>query len=74
MSEIVGSLQLKNWMEHFEKAEKNINLLASKCTNSDFKNNGKVDLESGFQNQCALCVVLLRVFDNYMIYHRKNVS
>lgn len=46
-----------------------MNQLASKCTNSDFNGTGL----KGFDNSCALCVVLLRVMDNYIEYHKNDV-
>ena len=29
---------------------------------------------NGFDDKCALCVVLSRVMENYIVYHRKNVA
>ena len=45
------------------------------CTNTDFKEPlTEEGLRSGFQNECALCVVLLRVMENYVHYHRVDVA
>lgn len=41
------------------------------CTNSDFVEKG---VGSGFQNECALCVVVLRVMENYVNYNRLAVA
>jgi len=40
------------------------------CTNSDFKSpeNG------GFENKCAICVVVLRVMENYVSYHKVSAA
>jgi hypothetical protein len=51
-------------MEHL------MNQLASKCTNSDFNGTSV----KGFDNSCALCVVILRVIDNYIEYYKKNTT
>ena len=50
-----------------------IELLQKSCTNSDFKSISN-EVESGFQNECALCVVILRVMENYVNYHRLDVA
>lgn len=31
-------------------------------------------MSSGFQNECALCVVVLRVMENYVNYNRLAVA
>ena len=31
-------------------------------------------LGGGFQNKCALCVVLAQIIENYVSVHRKNVT
>ena len=43
------------------------------CTNANFEEIQN-DIESGFQNECALCVVILRVMENYVNYHRLDVT
>ena len=53
-------------LDHIEAMQKS-------CTNSDFKES-LTELEGGFQNQCALCVVILRVMENYVNYNRLNVA
>lgn len=53
-------------MDHMEQIQQS-------CTNSDFKSL-ETDVESGFQNECALCVVILRVMENYVNYHKLEVA
>lgn len=43
------------------------------CTNSDFAS-PPGEIESGFQNECALCVVILRVMENYVNYHKLDAA
>lgn len=31
-------------------------------------------LTGGFENKCALCVVLTQILDNYIRVHKKNVT
>jgi len=45
------------------------------CTNADFKTaEYSESIESGFQNECALCVVILRVMENYVNYHKVDAA
>lgn len=46
--------------------------MAEKCTNSDFPYR-EISVE-GFNDHCALCVVITRVMENYVEYYRKEVS
>jgi acyloxyacyl hydrolase len=39
------------------------------CTNADFKELPSAD-NGGFDNECAICVVVLRVMENYAVYHK----
>lgn len=52
-------------------------MLNRKCTNMDFKEQESTTVTSltgGFENKCALCVVLTKVIENYVIYHKRNVT
>lgn len=49
-----------------------------KCTNMDFiekeETSEQGGLTGGFENKCALCVVITQVIDNYIRVHKKNVT
>jgi hypothetical protein len=47
-------------------------MMQQSCTNSDFVELSQND--NGFDDKCALCVVILRVMENYVAYHRVGVS
>lgn len=47
-----------------------MNEIASKCTSSDFETKNL----KGFDDKCALCTVILRVMENYIGYHNKDVT
>lgn len=70
LGDLVGRLQLPNYLEHFEGTEQLMHQIANKCTNADF--NGT--MLKGFDNSCALCVVILQVSENYINFHRANVT
>jgi len=44
--------------------------MANKCTSSDFNSTSL----KGFDNSCALCVVILQVMEGYWRYHLKNLT
>lgn len=48
-----------------------IGIMQQKCTNSNFK---EISSNGGFENECALCVVILRVMENYISYHKVGVA
>lgn len=48
--------------------------MASKCTNSDFTTKQSLKNLEGFNDHCAICVVISRVLENYLVYNRKNVT
>lgn len=79
MNEVVEGGNKKDWINTFQELYKFIRVLNSKCTNMDFKSAPSVEdqvtgLTGGFENKCALCVVITRIVENYIIYHRKNVT
>jgi len=41
---------------------------------TEHSSNDVASLKGGFENKCALCVILTKVIENYIIYHRKNVT
>ena len=43
------------------------------CTNRDFKY-GLQFPDNGLDDKCALCVIVIRVMENYISYHSKEVS
>ena len=50
------------WEERFQLMMDHVEQLQQSCTNADFESPKDEDgLGSGFQNECALCVVILRV-------------
>ena len=71
LHEIVSLLQSHNWIEIYENIYQKLNNIQQKCTNADFIS--KED-SNGFDNKCALCTVLSRVMENYIVYHRKDVA
>ena len=51
--------------------------MAESCTNADFKGTDSKDEEAltgGFENKCALCVVLTQIIENYIGIHKKDVT
>jgi hypothetical protein len=55
-----------DWQQNFDKMRVLMGSLQRGCTNSDFKS----PQNGGFENKCAICVVLLRVIENYVSYHK----
>ena len=45
--------------------------MAQKCTNADFI---EIESDNGFDDKCALCSVITRVMENYVVYHRRDVA
>lgn len=70
LSGVVGQGQLVNWHENFDRMESLMTQLAHKCTSSDFAGTNL----KGFDNSCALCVVVLQVMEGYWRYHLKNLT
>lgn len=70
-------VQDPEWVNNFQEIYAYLKKLSSSCTNADFHSpeNGKqTNVTGGFQNRCAICVVITRVIDNYVAYHRKNIT
>ncbi len=47
--------------------------LQASCTNRDFEY-GPSGSDNGFDDKCALCVIVLQVFENYIGIHKKDVT
>lgn len=62
-------LKKERWSKNVTGLRVVIDEVASKCTSSDFKEKNL----KGFDDQCALCVVILRVITNYVAYHKKGM-
>ena len=60
-----------NWIEIYQEIYPKLARIQQKCTNADFIAKGP---SNGFDNKCALCTVLSRVMENYITYHRKDVT
>lgn len=70
LTNIIGQSQLLNWHVTFDRMEGHMDELASKCTSSDFNSTTL----KGFDNSCALCVVILQVMEGYWKYNLKNIT
>jgi hypothetical protein len=40
----------------------------------EFEQGSDSEVGGGFENKCALCVVLTKIIDNYVTLHRKNIA
>lgn len=57
----------------YETLHLKMKALQASCTNRDFEY-GPKSSDNGLDDKCALCVIVLRVFENYISYHKKNVT
>ena len=71
----------KGWINEFEEIYARIKKLNAECTNMDFEigtrpiqGNPSLGLTGGFENKCALCVVLTKILENYIMVHHKDVT
>jgi hypothetical protein len=76
---IVESGNKKDWVNNWEEIYQVIKTLNRKCTNMNFVEKEETleqagSLTGGFENKCALCVVLTQILDNYIRVHKKNVT
>lgn len=57
----------------YEALHLKMKALQTSCTNRDFEY-GLQGSENGLDDKCALCVIVLRVFENYIQVHKKEVT
>lgn len=70
LEELVSLFSVPHWAEIYQEIFPRMARLQQKCTNADFVST----TTNGFDDKCALCAVLSRVMENYIIYHRKDVA
>jgi acyloxyacyl hydrolase len=71
MEELVSLFVLPHWAEIYQEIYTRLHGIQQKCTSADFR---QLKNENGFDDKCALCAVLSRVMENYVVYHRKDVA
>lgn len=57
----------------YETLHLKLKALQTSCTNRDFSY-GPKSSDNGLDDKCALCVIVIRVFENYIGVHAKDVS
>lgn len=70
LTDFAHILNGKRWHKNITGLRIVMDEVASKCTSSDFETKKL----KGFDDQCALCVVILRVIENYIAYHNRDVA
>lgn len=70
LGDFVDVLKVGRWHKNVTGVRVIIDEVASKCTSSDFETKRL----QGFDDKCALCVVILRVIENYVGYHDHNIT
>ena len=70
LSDFIHILKINRWHKNITGVRVVMDEIASKCTSSDFE----TKTLKGFDDKCALCVVLLRVMENYVGYHKSDVA
>lgn len=70
LSDFADILTIGRWHKNITGLRVVIDEIASKCTSSDYDDPSP----NGSEMQCAICVVVLRVIDNYVSFYKKNVT
>jgi hypothetical protein len=70
LEDVVALSSHSKWVEMYETIHLKMKALQASCTNRDF-NYGQNSPVNGLDDKCALCVIVLRVFENWVNYHNK---